>query len=209
VVREAAAGREWLRRLGDLATAAAPRVAVVVLVLAVLAGGLWLGTRWGSSGDRPTGPAAATTRAAPSGLPSAPDRPPPSRSPDWRALLDGLYRQRAEAFTTTDAALLHDVYTADSPLRVRDETAIDDLVSAGEVLRGFAPAVVEVTAAAPTDDEVRLELTDRWPGYDVVPAANADGPPVQTVPERGAARVRMVLVRTPAGWRISTAERVG
>ncbi|MBW8767540.1 MAG: hypothetical protein JF630_15395, partial [Geodermatophilales bacterium] len=54
-----------------------------------------------------------------------------------------------------------------------------------------------------------LQLDDGWPAYEVVRAEARDGPAVQRVPGRAAPEVQMVLVRTPAGWRIETAERSG
>jgi hypothetical protein len=68
---------------------------------------------------------------------------------------------------------------------------------------------VEVTAAEQDGDRVRLDLVDSWPGYEVVPAARPDGVPVRTGPGRGAAAVRMVLVRAGDGWLIESAERTG
>jgi hypothetical protein len=77
------------------------------------------------------------------------------------------------------------------------------------VLRGFTPTVVAVTATDDHRDRVEMDLTDRWPDYDVVPSGASDGLAIRTVPGRPEGRVRMVLVRTAEGWRIDTAERVG
>ena len=55
-----------------------------------------------------------------------------------------------------------------------------------------------------------MELTDRWPEYEVVATGSGNGgPALRTGPGRPAAAVRMVLVRTPDGWRIDSAERLG
>jgi hypothetical protein len=194
--------------------AAAPRAGVVALVLAVLVAGVWLGSRWGSSPEVATGPVAATT-AAPS-RPAAPARPSPvdpgatpTDAAGWQAVLDGLYERRAAAFAAADATALGGVYTPGSPQRAADERAIGELTAAGEALRGFAPEVVAVTAVRATGEQVRVELSDRWPGYAVVPAGAPESPPVRTEPGRGPAPVRMVLVRTAEGWRIAAAELAG
>jgi len=77
------------------------------------------------------------------------------------------------------------------------------------VLRGFSPTVVAVTATHDRRDRVEVELTDRWPDYDVVPAGDPEGPAIRTARGRPESGVRMVLVRTAEGWRIDTAARVG
>ena len=77
------------------------------------------------------------------------------------------------------------------------------------MLRGFAPAVVEVTAVRQESGRVTLELVDRWPDYEVVSAAAPEGAALRTVPGRPDAGVRLVLTRTPDGWRIEVAERLG
>jgi eukaryotic-like serine/threonine-protein kinase len=77
------------------------------------------------------------------------------------------------------------------------------------VLRGFAPAVAEVTFAERAGDRVTLDLVDSWPGYEVVSAAHPDGPAVRTGEGRAAAGVRMVLLRAGDRWLIESAERVG
>jgi hypothetical protein len=212
VVGELRARRARGRRLLAAGVAAAPRAGVVVLVLAVLAAGLWLGARWGddevatSAVDRPAATSSASRR------PPAPARVDTGTAPadlaGWRTVLDELYRRRAAAFTGGEVAALDEVYTTGSPLRAADERSIADLAAAGEVLRGFAPAVVEVTAARPDGDEVRVELSDRWPRYAVVAAGEPDGPPVRSEPGRGVTPNRMELVRTAHGWRIDTAERL-
>jgi hypothetical protein len=56
---------------------------------------------------------------------------------------------------------------------------------------------------------VELRLIDGWPAYEVVAAAAPGGPALRTEPARAAAPARVVLVRTPEGWRLERAERVG
>jgi eukaryotic-like serine/threonine-protein kinase len=98
---------------------------------------------------------------------------------------------------------------AGSPLLAADRALVAELAGAGEVLRGFAPAVEEVTAAEPDGDRMELELVDSRPGYKVVAADRPEGAALRTDAGRGSARVRMVLVRAGDGWLIESAEREG
>ena len=215
-----AAGREWL---AASARPAARRLAVVGLVLVAMTVAGWLGLRWtggGSGGAAVTAsPAAATIDASPevtAPVDSSPaaagpaDRPEVPETPEgWRGVVADLYQRRAAAFGTASADLLADVYTPSSSQRGPDEEHARSLAEAGEVLRGFAPAVVEVTAVRQESDRVTLELVDRWPDYEVVSAAAPEGAALRTVPGRPDAGVRLVLTRTPDGWRIEVAERLG
>jgi hypothetical protein len=76
------------------------------------------------------------------------------------------------------------------------------------MLRGFAPEVLEVTAAGESGGRAEVELVDRWADYEVVRAAEPEGPAARTVPGRSEAGVQMVLVRTDEGWRIESARRL-
>jgi hypothetical protein len=77
------------------------------------------------------------------------------------------------------------------------------LAGHGQVLRGIIPTVTAVTAVDATTGRAELRLVDRRPAYDVVTGAGAV---VSRSPGRPDAAVRMVLVATPAGWRIGSAE---
>jgi eukaryotic-like serine/threonine-protein kinase len=76
------------------------------------------------------------------------------------------------------------------------------------VLRGFTPTVLAVTGVSRDGDRVEMDLVDRCPGYDVVPAAEPDGPPLRSELGRPETGVRMVLVHTADGWRIESAQRL-
>ena len=204
------------------------RAAVATGVLATLLVVGWLGVRWAAGAP---GAGSGTVEAAvasdladrpsgtlePAGPPTGPsvdeDAADRQERPDsaiaWRAVVTELYERRAAAFGAASPERLADVYTADSPLRHVDEEHARALAEAGEVLRGFTPIVVAVTGVGDGTDRVEMDLVDRWPGYDVVPAAAPDGPAVRTVPGRPETTVRMVLVRTGEGWRIESAQRLG
>lgn len=218
------AARSHRRARGAAAARATGQLArglfAAFLVLAALAVTAWAGTRWAGYGGTPGTSVAAATSAAPaSSLPATtpdvlPPSPPtvvtgvpdPATVDDWRTLVTQLYARRAEALNGNPAAL-GDVYAPGSPLRAADAEHARTLTAAGEQLRGFAPAVVELAVVATTEDRAELVLTDRWPDYRVVPAGRPDVEAIRTVVGRPDAEVRMTLLRTPSGWRIESAER--
>jgi hypothetical protein len=217
-------------RVASRAGAVTGRVAVVVLLGAGLVAAGWMGLH--PAGDAARGPEDAAESVVAGSAADLPghgragaddgpaDPPPPAagftadgqETPDsgtgWRTVLAELYARRATALASGTTDELADVYAPGSPLRSADEEYARTLTAAGELLRGFAPTVVAVTAVGDGDDRVEMDLVDRWAGYEVVPAADPDGPAVRTVPGRPEAEVRMVLVRTGEGWRIESARRL-
>jgi hypothetical protein len=153
-----------------------------------------------------------TTTAAPAADGAVPvgSAPPASRTPTdeagWTALIAGLYTRRTAAFTNGDAALLAEVYPRGSALLDRDTAALRTLQEAGRTLAGYAPEVRRLESVLPIGGgRVELAVVDDLPGYRVEPAGQPGGSPTQEVPGRGEAAVRVVLVDTPAGWRIDDA----
>jgi eukaryotic-like serine/threonine-protein kinase len=168
--------------------------------LVTLAAGVWAGTDRAPAAS-PAAPAAASP--LPSAAPAATDRAQvPADAAGWREVVAELYRRRATAFATASAAPLAGVYADGSPLLAADRRAVEQLAARGQVLRGFTPMVRTVTALAATPGRAELRLVDSRPASDVVAA----GTVVDHTAARAAAPVRMVLVATPAGWRIDTAE---
>ncbi len=237
VVAPPGRGQQWWARARDGAGVRcrplASRGAVALTVVGALLAVGWLGLhRAGEGGNTRDDGAGTAVAAVASDLPgrgapaqgrrspgdasppaddaaAAADRPEkPESVTEWRAVVADLYQRRAAAFAAGSPDGLDDVYTAGSPLRAADEEHARSLAEAGEVLRGFAPTVVAVTAVADGDDRVEMDLVDRWSGYDVVPAGAPDGPAVRTAPGRPETAVRMVLLRTPQGWRIERAQRL-
>ena len=182
------------------------RVAAVALVVLAVSGAGWLAL--GSAGPRDAG-AAALAPTVSSAAKDVVDRSAadPVTLDDWRTLVDGLYRRRAEAFGSASVPPLDDVYPGGSPLLATDAAFASSLAHAGEVVRGFAPRVEQVTAARADGDRVQLDLVDSWDPYEVVALARPDGPALRSGPGQAAAGVHMVLVRTGEGWRIESAER--
>jgi hypothetical protein len=203
------------------------RTAVLVLMLVCVAGAGWLGVRWaGPGGDAVSEGAGASVAAAASAAPAATSAEPPPVVPpgergsgavpvdpvtaeEWRVVVDELYGRRAQAFASASSEPLGGVYSPDSPQRAVDEEYVGRLAAAGERLRGFAPSVVEVTGVSTTGDRVQLDLIDHWPEYEVVPAAAPDGPGLRSAAGRTESPVRLIVVRTPDGWRIDSAQRYG
>ena len=201
--------------------------AVAAGVLAALLVVGWLGVRWaagapgGGAGTVEAAVAAdltdrgAPAPAPPAASPASEDAAPadrqerPESATGWREVVADLYVRRADAFGTASPERLADVYTDGSPLRAADEEHARGLAEAGEVLRGFTPTVAGGDRVGDGTDRVEMDLVDRWPEYDVVPAVAPDGPAVRTVPGRPETTVRMVLVRTGEGWRIESAQRLG
>ncbi|MGY1836392.1 protein kinase [Blastococcus sp. SYSU DS0510] len=217
------ARRRWSVRAAAGSARVARGLLVTALVVATLAVTAWLGARWGGA-EAPGPAAAATPTGSGTPAPTATPTPPPGAaavppapsaggaaaptSPEgWRALVAELYARRAEGLSGAPDRL-RSVHLPGSPLLAADEEHARGLAGAGEALSGFAPEVVDVAVVEASADRAELLLTDRWPGYRVVPADDPGGPAVRTVPGRGEAQVRMVLVRTPEGWRIDRAERV-
>ncbi|MFP5373226.1 MAG: serine/threonine protein kinase, partial [Actinomycetes bacterium] len=128
---------------------------------------------------------------------------------DWRPLIDELYARRARAFAAAAPDLLDAVYSPGSAQLAADAEHARALAAAGQELRGFAPAVVAVTGASVRGDRAVLDLVDHWPDYEVVPSGAAGGAASTRAPGRPETAVRMVLLRTPEGWRIERAERSG
>jgi hypothetical protein len=180
---------------------------VLAAALVTLAAGVWAGTDATPAGSGTGGraPAAAATLAAPLPSPAAADRvEPPAGAEGWRQLVAELYRRRAAAFATATPAPLAEVYAEGSPLLAADRRAVADLAARGQVLRGFAPEVAAVTEVRATAGRAELHLVDRRPAYEVA----AGGTTVAGGPARADSAVAMVLVATPAGWRIDNAELV-
>jgi hypothetical protein len=227
VVQPPGSRDRWRSRLGGRSgpggLPSMGRSAALVGVLAALLVMGWLGVRWAGTPDAGTRPVEAAVAsalpdrtAARSSSASSPvdDLPPADRqeTPDsvtgWRAVVTDLYARRAAAFASASPDGFAEVYTPVSPLLAADQEHARGLAAAGEVLRGFVPTVVAVTAVGDGDSRVEMDLVDRWAGYDVVAAGDPDGPALRTVPARPETNVRMVLVRTDDGWRIESAQRL-
>ncbi|MEJ7771073.1 MAG: protein kinase [Geodermatophilaceae bacterium] len=132
----------------------------------------------------------------------------PNTPAAWVELLNLLYERRAVAFGTGAAALLDQVFTADSPQLAADTTELFRLTDAGQVLRGFTPRVLEVLEVSVDDDLATLQITDEFGDYETVPAVDTRAAALASHAGRAPAVVAMTLIRSEGGWRIHTAQRV-
>ena len=127
-------------------------------------------------------------------------------------VITDLYGRRAAVFAAPAAdgaaQALAGVYAPGSRPEAADAAQVRALAQAGEMLRGFVPTVVQVTHSSTGADRAELRLVDRWARYDVVPVGHGGAMPLRTGPARPPADVRMVLVRTAVGWRITDVERL-
>lgn len=207
-------GERVRRLLGAVPAVRIPvRAAVAVAVTALVVGvAIWVGAAVMGSRHSAQAPAPAlqigqpTFSARSAAGPTA--QPDPAGPAEWAAVVQSLYRRRADAFTQGSAALLGQVYSQSSPQLQADRVALDALTSAGDVLRGFGPSTVRVTAVDTSGDRTELHLVDGWSAYEVVDRAAPNGRAVGSGPARGEAPVLVVLIRTPEGWRIESVRRL-
>jgi hypothetical protein len=171
----------------------------------------------GPAAVRPAGPGTGSASVPrPTGVRSGAGPADTGRDPGsltgWQEVIADLYGRRAAVFAAPDAdggvQALAGVYAPGSRQQSTDEAKVRALAQAGEMLRGFAPTVVEVTQSSTAGDRAELRLVDRWARYDVVSLGHGTGMPLRTGPARPPVKVHMVLVRTAAGWRIADVERL-
>lgn len=206
-------------RLGSAARIMPRRAVVGALVALAVLTVLVLGLGWNGSNAVPAqagGPIGQTSGPSADEAESESNDPGggideqaiPESAQGWVALLTLLYDRRALAFGTGATALLDDVFTADSPQLVADTTELTRLADAGQVLRGFAPRVVEILEILVDGDRASLQITDEFGSFETVPAADTQGGALANNPGRGPATVSMTLIRADDGWRIHTAQRL-
>lgn len=194
-----------LRIPGRVVVAAA--VTALVVGAAIWVGAAVMGSRHSARAAAPVLEIGQPTDSARSAA-GATVQPDPAGPDGWAAVVQSLYRRRADAFTQGSAGLLGQVYTQGSPQLQADRAALDALTSGGEVLRGFGPSPVRVTAVDTSGDRTELHLVDGWSAYEVVDRAAPDGRAVASGAARGEAPVLLVLTRTPDGWRIESIRRL-
>lgn len=207
-------------RLRAAARLISRRAVLGAFVVLAMLGMVVLGLGWNASeavpaqAGRPIGGVAA--QGAAEALPTEPgmvgaddldERVAPKSAGEWLALLNALYERRAAAFQTGAVALLDQVFTPASPQLALDRSEVMRLVAAGQLLRGFAPQVVDVHAFSMNGDQASLEVTDTFADYQIVPASDSTAAPLGAHPGRGPAAVTMTMLLTDKGWRIHTARR--
>lgn len=153
--------------------------------------------------------AAAGRGGAPPPLAPAVSRPePPSVAPagvavrtDHTAVLQGLVEARAAAWAERDPAALTACFTGGSAALASDESLLARAEQAGHRYEGLGFTVVDVRVTAESQDRLALEATIETSSY----AVRTDAPGGASVSERAAttADVRLTMLLTEAGWRIS------
>jgi len=137
------------------------------------------------------------------------ERAVPGSPESWLALLTLLYDRRALAFATGATELLDQVFTEDSPRLVADSVELARLAEAGQVLRGFAPRVLEVSEVGVVEGEhASLQITDEFGAHQTVPAIDTGAPALADHSGRGPTAVAITLLLTEDGWRIQDAQRL-
>ena len=217
-------GSQPLSRL-QVAARVVPRRAVVGALVALAAlTVLVLGLGWNASNAVPAqaggpigGPRDEASAESSAGQPggeadpassAVDERAVPNSPEDWATLLTLLYERRALAFATGAVELLDQVFTEDSPQLVADTAELARLAQAGQVLRGFAPRVLEVSEMVVDDARASLQITDEFGGYETVPALDTGAAALARHSGRGPTAVAMAMTLTEDGWRIQSAQRL-
>lgn len=158
---------------------ALPAAAVVLALLAVAAvGRLW--------GQRAVPAPARVAAAAPTAT-------------DWTQVVDALDRSRGAAFAQADAGRLLDVYAPASPLLSSDQLAVAALGRAGRTADGVEHEVSSLAPVRVGADRAELQVVEALGSWAV---RDARGQVVARAPAGAPRTVRMVLTRTPQGWRV-------
>ncbi len=169
-----------------------------LLTLGLLAGGLV----WANSGDRAdqvsTLPAASRLPTPPAASPAA--SPVAAVEPVWAQVLDGLDRQREQAFAQGAPALLGRVWAPGSAGATGDAAALAALTASGRTAWGVRHEVRAVSRTTWSAGHAELRVTDVLTPQVLRDAA---GSAVRPLPGRGAATYIVVLVELADGWRIS------
>ncbi|MGZ6827006.1 MAG: protein kinase domain-containing protein [Mycobacteriales bacterium] len=119
--------------------------------------------------------------------------------PDWARVVAGLERAREEAFAGADAGRLLDVYAPASPLLSSDQLAVAALGRAGRTADGVEHEVRGLTPLRVGADRAELSVVEV---LGAVAVRDARGRVVSSAPAGPDRTVRMVLTRTPQGWRV-------
>jgi hypothetical protein len=115
-------------------------------------------------------------------------------------VLDGLDRQREQAFAQGAPALLDRVWVPGSTGATGDAAALATLISAGRTAWGVRHEVRALRRTTWSAGHAELRVTDVLTPQVLRDAA---GSAVQSLPGRGEAAYDVVLVQVADGWRIA------
>ncbi len=146
-------------------------------------------------------PSAASTFVPPT--PTVAPTPGPAGDASWIPVMANLDSLRDAAFVTTDPTMLDAVYVDGSNAGVTEHAAMSKLRDTGVHADGLQLMVREVRLVKKGARHVTLRVVDELPAYRLV---DAHGETVRTEPARGVTTWRIVLDRSPGGWRIASIE---
>ncbi|MFD1826513.1 MULTISPECIES: hypothetical protein [Mumia] len=127
-----------------------------------------------------------------------------TQSAGWMERLAVLDDGRSAAFVRADPSLLDDVYAPGSRLRDDDERLVRGYAARGLEIADVRFEVLRFGVESESPTRTVLRVVDRLQPVRV----RHPGGAWRTLPSDGATDRRIVLVRTPAGWRISATERL-
>ncbi|WP_461170614.1 protein kinase domain-containing protein [Arthrobacter sp. Z1-15] len=153
----------------------------------------------GTPGQPEQGTGSAGGQGALTGTPE-PELQALLRGDDPAAAAGALAELRARAFSTADAALLDGVNVPDSSAMLADRAEIAKLEAAGTVLAGLSVEVLSAGPAVPGEaGRVSVPAAVSTSAY---AERDAQGGMVRNAAALSRQDIVLVMVRTPAGWRI-------
>ncbi|WP_370619081.1 hypothetical protein [Mumia sp. Pv 4-285] len=127
-----------------------------------------------------------------------------TRSADWLDRLAVLDDSRSAAFVRADPSLLGDVYASGGRLLESDTAAIRRYAARGLEVEDVRFEVLRFHVVRESDRVAVLRVVDRLEPVRVRSAGGA----WRALPSDGPTDRMITVVRTAAGWRISTVERL-
>jgi hypothetical protein len=118
----------------------------------------------------------------------------------WTRVLERLDRQRSVAWSQAAPRALSDVFSSGSDVLAADRSALARYTARGLTVDGVRLRFGRVAVESSRDGRVRLAVTDRLGPV----AVRDDFGAVRALPRDRATAHIVVLVRTRAGWRISS-----
>ncbi|WP_262851836.1 hypothetical protein [Mumia quercus] len=123
---------------------------------------------------------------------------------EWSDRLAVLDDGRSSAFVRADPSLLDDVYAPGSRLRAQDASLIERYAARGLEISDVRFEVLRLGVERVSQRRTVLRVVDRLEPVRV----RHPGGAWRTLPRDGPTDRRVVLVRTPVGWRIQTVHRL-
>jgi hypothetical protein len=201
----------------------AGRIAVVGVAFVLLGGAIAGGIGWAahdhralattaSTPDAQTGVLASAAPSASASVASGDSSAVVGAGTDWSAVLAGLDRERAHAFTSGDPTVLAGVYVAGSTAFATDVATLHQLQATGRLARGLRLRINSVQVLTQSAAEVSLRVHDTLDSYQVV-STGTNGAAVPVVGRGDRAWLVILRAQPPPGgdgplvdqrWRIAS-----